>query len=220
VTVRWHVRVTSTRGRYEVRVARITSAGSGYVVLGAYASKHEAEQHRTRVRVNPAAHWREPVRRGPKPSPVTWAVSLRDAARGRVTVTLERREKGRGERKSVIATCESREAAEAYRERVRLNPASHWREPRADHPQAIASKQRAARRLAAERRAAERASRPEPPESIVPAGLPELLPDGRWALACGLHEAARPLRECPACARAHAETVAALSGAMPKRRAA
>ena len=37
------------------------------------------------------------------------------------------------------------------------------------------------------------------------------LDGGRWELGCGLHSAARRLTRCPACDRAHAVTLEALS---------
>jgi hypothetical protein len=216
--VRWHVIIRNRGGGlpHRVELQRDDDGGRQRRTVSSHERPIDAARAAAAVRADPEAHWRPPGKRGRKPLTVSWAVYLTRVAQGRVTVTIQRRAKGERQRATVVARCESRAEAEAYRERVRLDPAAHWREPSPRHPQAAASERRAAKRAAAlpERPPPERvrAIRPGPP--------PEPLPDGRWALACGLHEAATPLRECPACARAHAETLAALGDATPKWRAA
>jgi hypothetical protein len=169
MTHRYQVRVSHTRGRYQVRLARIGGDGDSYVVLDTHDSRHDAERHRAMVRANPGAHWREPTKRGPTAAEVRWTIFVRGLASGRVQVTLERTARGERRRSCTVAVCESRREAEAMRERVRVDPAQHWREPHEREPRALESKRRARAR-----------QRPPEPVSIVSAGLPERLADVIW----------------------------------------
>lgn len=203
MTVRWQVRVSHTRERYQVRLARLECDHCTYVVLGTHDSRHDAERHRALVRVDPAAHWREPVKRGPKARAVTWYTELRDMAGGRVAVSLVRSERGR-RRAIQVRTLDTRDAAVAFRELVRVDPAAYWREPDRQHPAAIAARSRARDGVRVQR--------------VAPETAAELQSDGRWLLGCGIHTApsARP---CPVCAKAAAETDAALDRALTDRMA-
>jgi len=208
--VQWRV-VVRRRGNghrmHRLELWRMEGGRGRLVVLGAYEREVDAREARAVVRADPAAHWREPAKRGPKTAPVRWAVSVRALDSGRAQVTLERSAQGERRRSCSVATCDTRREAEVIAEQVRADAAPHWREPHAAEPRALESKRRARAR-----------QRPPEPVSIVPAGMPERLANGRWALACGLHESARELHVCPACARAHAATLAALDDGMIEQR--
>lgn len=216
MTVRWGTLVRQQRppeGSWLVYVTRREGAEKRQIVHSTHPTKAAAEVARAVVRLDPAAHWREPAKRGPKPAAVGWDVGLRCQATG-WKVTLTRRPRGERKRCCVVATCATEAEAQAVRESIRRDPEAHWREPREDHPQARASKQRAALRRVERERAAPVERQPEPI-------------DGGWLLGCGVHEATRPVHPCPACARAAAETEAALRAvltvetmAVMKRRAA
>lgn len=220
MTVRWCTLVRQQRppeGSWHVYVVRREGDRITRIIHSVHATKAAAQIARATVRLDPAAHWREPRKRGPTPSPLRWEVSVRRALSGAWKVSLTRRTRGpegSTKREAVVATCATEAEAEAVREHVRRTPDAHWREPREDHPQARASKQRAALRRVERERAAPVERQPEPIE-------------GGWLLGCGVHEAARPAHPCPACAMAAAETEAALTAlltvetmAVMKRRAA
>lgn len=220
MAVTWSAVIRQQRpplGTHYVCVIRREGGVAARVIVSGHETRAEAEAALAIVELDPAAHWREPRKRGPKPAALRWSISIRQALSGVWKVSLGRRTRGpEGSTKAeaVVATCATEADALAERERIRLDPAAHWREPREDHPQTREAKRRAsARRIARER--------------VVPVERQPEPVDGGWLLGCGVHEAARPVHPCPACARAAAETEAALTAlltvetmAVMKRRAA
>lgn len=204
-------------GTHYVCVIRREGGKPTRVIVSGHETRAEAEAALAVVRLDPAAHWREPRRRGLKPVPLRWSIGVRQALSGVWKVSLARCTRGpegSTKRESVVATCATEAEALAERDRIRRDPAAHWREPRVDHPQTREAKRRAsARRVTLDR--------------VVPVERQPEPVDGGWLLGCGVHEAARPVHPCPACARAAAETEAALRAvltvetmAVMKRRAA
>jgi hypothetical protein len=112
------------------------------------------------------------------------------------------RVEGEARREVTQSSHDTRVVAERQAAIVRKDPKRFWREPRSG----------------------KRGTKPETP--AIEAPLPAIeVPTGpavrvsarRWALACGVHTAARPLELCPVCARAAEETVARVDELMSTR---
>lgn len=179
----------------------ITQRGDGRdrrIIHSGHETRLEAEVARRAILDDLASHWREPAKRGPKPLDVRWWTRIQSAVSGWKVSLIRIPREGR-KQETVLATVTSRHEAEALRDRIRLDPGAHWREPREDHHRAREAKQRAAaRRVMRE---------PAPAPAVEPAPEPV---DGAWLLGCGVHEAARPVHPCPVCARAAELTAASV----------
>ena len=197
MTPRWSVRIVILGDRYAVDLERRAET-TRRARLSTHATRAEAEAARVVVRRDPGAHWREPVKRGPRSQRVRWSVEQRRAPSGRIVVSLRRYEQGERTRSCVVRRVDTTVAADKLRAQIRRDPTAYWREPAPEPERQLESKRRAA------------AARVERQRLEAVAGAPVRLDEGRWELACGLHSAARRLTRCPACDRAHAETLAAL----------
>jgi hypothetical protein len=135
------------------------------------------------------------MKRGPKPAERIYPVVVK--RRAAWAVELERYHGGkrcRRERRTVRRH-ETRESANAHRTELRgVDLRAEWE------------------RLCATERTPERPVRTKPaPEPLpIAAGLPERTADGRWTLACGMHESRRVMLRCHVCERAHAANAARL----------
>jgi hypothetical protein len=197
VTVRWSVRIVILGDRYAVDLER-RGETTRRARLSTHATRAEAEAARVVVRRDPAAHWREPGKRGPRSQRVRWSVEQRRAPSGRIVVSLRRYEQGERTRSCVVRRVDTTVAADKLRAQIRRDPSAYWREPAPEPERQRESKRRAA------------AARVERQRLDTATSAPTRLDDGRWELGCGLHSAARRLTRCPACDRAHAETLEAL----------
>lgn len=167
------------------------------IIHSAHEYRHDADIARRAILHDLAAHWREPGKRGPKPASVRWETSIRHIASGwRVSLARVARD---GRRRSAVIAVHTIEAdAAAHRERIRLDPETHWREPQQRSQRSRESQQRAAAR---------RVMREPVPAPVEP--QPEPVGE-RWLLGCGIHDAARPVHPCPVCAQAAELTAASL----------
>lgn len=197
MTVRWSVRIVILGDRYAVDLER-RAESVRRARLSTHATRAEAEAARVVVRRDPAAHWREPGKRGPRSQRVRWSVEQRRAPSGRIVVSLRRYEQGERTRSCVVRRVDTTVAAAKLRAQIRRDPSAYWREPAPEPERQRESKRRAA------------AARVERQRLDTATSAPVRLDDGRWELGCGLHSAARRLTRCPACDRAHAETLEAL----------
>lgn len=197
MTPRWSVRIVILGDRYAVDLER-RAESVRRARLSTHATRAEAEAARAVVRLDPAAHWREPAKRGPKSQRVRWSVEQRRVPSGRIVVSLRRYEQGERTRSCVVRRVDTSAAADKLRAQIRRDPAAHWREPAPEPERQLESKRRAA------------AARVERQRLDTATSAPVRLDDGRWELGCGLHSAARRLARCPACERANAETIEAL----------
>lgn len=131
----------------------------------------------------------------------TWSVSV-SRCRHRWRVQLVRVE-GTSRREITQSSHDTRGLADREATVVRQDPERFWREPRSvkrgvkeDAPTAV-----------------EKAA----PAVVVPTGPAVRVSARRWALACLIHTAARPLELCPVCARAAEETLARVDLLMSTR---
>lgn len=130
----------------------------------------------------------------------TWSVAVSRCRRS-WRVQLARIE-GDARREVTQSSHDTRGVAEREAKEVRKDPKRFWREPRSR----------------------KRGTKPETPAIETPLTTIEV-PTGpavrvsarRWALACGVHTAARALDLCPVCARAAEETVARVDELMSTR---
>jgi hypothetical protein len=197
MTPRWSVRIVILGDRYAVDLERRAETVRR-ARLSTHTTRAEAEAARAVVRRDPAAHWREPGKRGPRSQRVRWSVEQRRVPSGRIVVSLRRYEQGERTRSCVVRRVDTTVAADKLRAEIRRDPAAYWREPAPEPERQLESKRRAA------------AARVERQRLDTATSAPTRLDDGRWELGCGLHSAARRLTRCPACDRAHAETIEAL----------
>lgn len=195
--VRWSVRIVILGDRYAVDLERRAETVRR-ARMSTHATRAEAEAARVVVRLDPAAHWRDPIKRGPRAERVRWSVEQRRAANGRIVVSIRRYERGERTRSCVVRRVDTTVAADKLRAQIRRDPTAYWREPAPEPERQLESKRRAA------------AARVERQRLDTATSAPVRLDDGRWELGCGIHSAARRLARCPACERANAETLEAL----------
>ena len=86
MTPRWSVRIVILGDRYAVDLERRAETVRR-ARLSTHATRAEAEAARVVVRRDPGAHWRDPIKRGPRAERVRWSVEQRRAANGRIVIT-------------------------------------------------------------------------------------------------------------------------------------